>query len=798
MSVTPNWRRCAQITIPTASVPGDQTDFPVKLAWNGTNGNVLAEVYNVGVTSPKSTGADIRFTSDSAGITELPFQIVTFSSNATVANARVLIWVKLSSVSSATPTSFYMWWNNPDAVAYAATDTYGRNNVWTNGFAGVFHLDESSGTTATNSVGSNDGTYTGTTFPNSVDTTYGYMQNFVNANGDYVALTGTSPWQITANLTMSAIVSVTSWTAAWQAIIAKGDSTYRLSRNNVNNYGSFDKNAGVDSVNSTTIDTGLHHVVATFDSSVGMYDYVDGSAGTSFNSDTTAIVSNTDVLCIGRNVAYTTRDWNGYIGEVKISNVTRSSTWVTTEYNTTINFASFATSTIVTLSASIAAELVGWWMFEEGSGTTAVDSSYKLNHGTASGAPAYTVGRLGPYALNLVGASSQYVTLPSGFATLLTTTTNFTFAGWVYNNSSGTWTRIFDFGTGTTVYMFLTVNSNTGVPRFAITTSSSGGEQGVSGTASFPAGWNHIAVTLLGATATLYINGSSVATNTGMSLTPASLGTTTQNYFGKSQWADPYLNAYIDDFRFYNRALTTVDITLLYNYPGMADISSNIAMWWKFDEAVSGVIGANAVIDASGNANAGTGYTSPTWGTGKIDKGCLSLVSASGQYVSCSSLVNGPNTQAAQTFSAWVYCTSIGSQMDIVSDSNYSSGNQLRLTTTGYLEVSKWGGGVVCTATTLPLSTTTWYHVAWAYDGSGNSMLYVNGVSCTLTGVTTPQSGIPTVMTAGSYGGPGIAGEYFDGKIDDARIYNRCLNFNDILQLYSYRGNTAGFFAVSR
>jgi hypothetical protein len=220
MSVTPNWRRCAQITIPTASVPGDQTDFPVKLAWNGTNGNVLAEVYNVGVTSPKSTGADIRFTSDSAGITELPFQIVTFSSNATVANARVLIWVKLSSVSSATPTSFYMWWNNPDAVAYAATDTYGRNNVWTNGFAGVFHLDESSGTTATNSVGSNDGTYTGTTFPNSVDTTYGYMQNFVNANGDYVALTGTSPWQITANLTMSAIVSVTSWTAAWQAIVA--------------------------------------------------------------------------------------------------------------------------------------------------------------------------------------------------------------------------------------------------------------------------------------------------------------------------------------------------------------------------------------------------------------------------------------------------------------------------------------------------------------------------------------------------------------------------------------------------
>lgn len=797
MSVTPNWRRCAQITIPTASVPGDQTDFPVKLAWNGTNGNVLAEVYNAGVTSPKSTGADIRFTSDSAGVTELPFQIVTFSSNATVANARVLIWVKLSSVSSASPTSFYMWWNNPDAVAYAVTDTYGRNNVWTNGFAGVFHLDESSGTTATNSVGSNDGTYTGTTFPNRVDTTYGYMQSFVNANGNYVALTGVAPWNITGNLTISAVVTVASFTVAWQAIIAKGDSTYRMSRESSNNYACFAKNAGIEGTNTSAIDSGFHHVAGTFNSSVGMYGYTDGAAG-SLNADLTAINSTADVLCIGRNTAYITRDWNGYIGEVKISTVARSASWNTTEYNTTINFASFASSTTVTLSASVTAELVGWWMFEEGSGTSTIDSSYKLNHGTSSGAPAYVAGRLGPYALNLVGASSQYVTLPSGFATLLAATTSFTFAGWVYNNSSGTWARIFDFGTGTTVYMFLTVNSNTGVPRFAITTSSSGGEQGVSGTASFPAGWNHIAVTLLGATATLYINGSSVATNTGMSLTPASLGTTTQNYFGKSQWADPYINAYIDDFRFYNRALTTDDITLLYNYPGMADISSNIAMWWKFDEAVSGVIGANAALDASGNANAGTGHGSATWGTGKIGNGCVALASASSQFVTCSTLINGPNTQAAQTFSAWVYCASIGAQMDIVSDGNYSSGNQFRLTTSGYLEVSKWGGGVVCTATTLPLSITTWYHVAWTYDGSGNSMLYVNGVPCTLTGVTTPQSGTPTDMTAGSYGGAAISGEYFNGYIDDVRIYNRCLNFNDILHIYSYRGNTSGFFAGSR
>jgi ribonuclease I len=40
-------------------------------------------------------------------------------------------------------------------------------------------------------------------------------------------------------------------------------------------------------------------------------------------------------------------------------------------------------------------------------------------------------------------------------------------------------------------------------------------------------------------------------------------------------------------------------------------------------------------------------------------------------------------------------------------------------------------------------------------------------------------------MTVGSYGGPGISGEYFNGQIDDVRIYNRTLSQNEISQIYS-------------
>jgi hypothetical protein len=46
-----------------------------------------------------------------------------------------------------------------------------------------------------------------------------------------------------------------------------------------------------------------------------------------------------------------------------------------------------------------------------------------------------------------------------------------------------------------------------------------------------------------------------------MTLNPADLGNTTNNYIGRSQWSnDPYLNAEIDDFVVYNRALSASEV----------------------------------------------------------------------------------------------------------------------------------------------------------------------------------------------------------------------------------------------
>jgi hypothetical protein len=116
--------------------------------------------------------------------------------------------------------------------------------------------------------------------------------------------------------------------------------------------------------------------------------------------------------------------------------------------------------------------------------------------------------------------------------------------------------------------MFLVPSSGTNV-RFAITTGGSGAEQRINGTAALPAGvWTHVAVTRSGSTGTLYVNGAQVAQNTAMTLSPSSLGSTTQNWIGRSQYgSDAFLDGQVDEFRIYNRALSAAEVLALFQIP---------------------------------------------------------------------------------------------------------------------------------------------------------------------------------------------------------------------------------------
>ena len=195
------------------------------------------------------------------------------------------------------------------------------------------------------------------------------------------------------------------------------------------------------------------------------------------------------------------------------------------------------------------------------------------------------------------GSPAQYVLAPDGVVSSLT---GFTIAAWVNPAEIDTWMRVFDFGDGENVYMFMTLSAGS-APRFAITLESNGNEQRLDATDALALNtWTHLAVTLSGTTGTFYVNGEVVDTNTSMTLNPSSMGSTTQNYIGRSQWSpDPYLDAIVDEFQIYDYALTSAQIQALQTSAGGSTGGGNV-LWYRFDEAKGDV-----AEDSSGNGNNG-------------------------------------------------------------------------------------------------------------------------------------------------------------------------------------------------
>src|SRR5262249_36769691 len=212
-----------------------------------------------------------------------------------------------------------------------------------------------------------------------------------------------------------------------------------------------------------------------------------------------------------------------------------------------------------------------------------------------------------------------------------------------------------------------------------------------------------------------------------------------------------------------------------------ASFASDLVAYWKFDEG-----NGTTISDASGNGNTGTLVNGPQWTNGVSGKALYFDGIASNVAVLNSTSLDLPNSF---TFSAWVNPAVAQSNFTAAISKNSSSDHVYFLYATsggsycggtGFpLAGANIAGSqdIVCSASGVPLNT--WSHLTSTYDGS-TLRFYVNGsLSQSVTASGTIESGTGTFQIGASQWG-----EYFNGLIDEVRIYNRALSDTEIQAIY--------------
>ena len=191
----------------------------------------------------------------------------------------------------------------------------------------------------------------------------------------------------------------------------------------------------------------------------------------------------------------------------------------------------------------------------------------------------------------------------------------------------------------------------------------------------------------------------------------------------------------------------------------------------------------STLADASGNGNNGT-INGATWTT-QAKYGNALAFNGTSSYVDFGNPPSLRNT-GSMTWSAWVYATADPpDDGQIIAKSATGTGWQFKTSPDTGPERFAVGVSPTGTSHTQRYSNTTrvlntWYYVAGVYDAAAQALhIYVNGQldDGTLRGtVPSSQSDPAENVTIGRRNG----GFYFQGTIDELRVYNRALSQSEI------------------
>ncbi len=226
----------------------------------------------------------------------------------------------------------------------------------------------------------------------------------------------------------------------------------------------------------------------------------------------------------------------------------------------------------------------------------------------------------------------------------------------------------------------------------------------------------------------------------------------------------------------------------LYSSPNsnknLIDKAQGLVGYWSFDEGTGTI-----AYDYSGNNNHGTLYNGPQWTTGKVG-GALSFDGVN-DYVGGLGNFGRPNTL---TISLW-FKTTLASWDIIFGQTNVGTNGTptyynpvVSIKGTGALRIELWTGGIGDVSTSFNVIDNNWHHVIIVGNVNTQS-LYVDGKFIGSRSGTIQQSWwlysfIGTGYDTTSRGFPYTGWHYFNGLIDEVRIYNRALSPEEIKAIY--------------
>jgi hypothetical protein len=331
---------------------------------------------------------------------------------------------------------------------------------------------------------------------------------------------------------------------------------------------------------------------------------------------------------------------------------------------------------------------------------------------------------------------------------------------------------------------------------------------GAGGTGNFsPNKWYHATFTYDASQPTnatkvkLYLNGAQKTLNY-LGTIPSSLAATNSDVTIGGLYTSvlsQFLNGSLDDVRIYNRALSASEIKQIYNQSvgskvnassqtdSTTSLNTGLVGWWTFD---SKNLKSN-VADSSGQGNTGylTGFgaTSTAVTAGKLGQGLK--FDGVNDYVTRASPTNLDHSFI--TVSAWVKPQRFVANGAIVARSTVSGntgGFQFTPTSATTGAVTFWAS-ISGTWRSSPsangfLEKNKWVHAVVTYDGN-YVRTYKNGILNVTPSAwpgTIDAAGSPNVVNIGKHNN---AAAYFDGIIDDVRVYSRAFSASEVKQLYN-------------